>query len=354
MPSAIGYATNHSFTSLGPMKIDRRPPGEGDVQIEILYCGVCHSDIHQCANDWGNTIYPCMPGHEIVGRVTAVGASVTKFSVGDTVGVGCMVDSCGHCDSCRDDLEQYCQGPKGPTLTYNGPFKPDGTNTFGGYSSSIVVPEHFVLKIPANLDLKAVPPLLCAGVTTYSPLRHWKVKQGQRVGVVGLGGLGHMAVKLAAAMGAEVTVFSRTAEKAEDARRMGARSFVVSSDKPAMDALELKFDLVLSTIPDPYDLNPYVKVLKRDAALVVVGVLTPFSKATNNAEVAFHRRTVAGSLIGGIAETQEVLNFCGRHSIVADVELIPIQDINAAFKRVKKGEVRYRYVIDVAGSLKDE
>jgi uncharacterized zinc-type alcohol dehydrogenase-like protein len=352
MPPAVGYATNHSYSKLAPHKFERRDPGPSDVRIDVLYCGVCHSDIHQCANDWGNTIYPCLPGHEIVGRVSAVGSAVTKFNAGDAVGVGCMVDSCRRCQSCLKGLEQYCEGPKGMTLTYNGPAKPDGTNTFGGYSNSLVVAEDFVLRIPPNLDLKGVAPLLCAGITTYSPLRHWKVSPGQAVAVVGLGGLGHVAVKLAAALGADVTVISTSAEKKADALRFGAKSFVLSTDDAEMDKLELAFDFVLSTIPDAHDINPFVKLLKRDGTLTLVGALQPFAKPTDNSEVAFHRRCVAGSLIGGIAETQEVLDFCGAHGITADVEVIAMETINEAFKKVKNGTVRYRYVIDIANTLK--
>jgi len=351
MSTAIGYATNHSFTSLAQISFDRPEPQSLDVQISILFCGVCRSDLHQVRNDWQNTVYPCMPGHEIVGRVTAVGNEVRKHAVGDLVGVGCMVDSCGSCASCRGQLEQYCEGPIGATLTYNGPLKPDGTNTFGGYSSHIVVPESFVLKIPAGLDPVAVAPLLCAGVTTYSPLRHWRVGKGQRVGVVGLGGLGHMAVKLATAMGALVTVFSTSADKEADARRFGAQDFILSTDKKAMTAAELSLDLILSTVPDSHDINPYIQALKRDGTLVVVGTLAPFAKPTDNSKVAFHRRSVVGSLIGGVAETQEVLEFCAVHGIEAEVEVIAMSDINEAFKRMAHGEVRYRQVIDIAGTL---
>ena len=348
---AIGYGNNHSFTSLGPIEFERREPGPKDVAIEILYCGVCHSDLHQASNDWSNTVYPCIPGHEIVGRVTATGAEVTKFKVGETVAVGCMVDSCGVCENCKENLEQYCEGPVGFTLTYNGPAKPDGTNTFGGYSDKIVVTEHFILKVPENLDVKAVAPILCAGVTTYSPLKHWKVEAGQKVGIAGLGGLGHMAVKIAAAMGADVTVFSTSEEKESDARKFGAKDFVLSTDTDALAKLELKFDFILDTISDAHDINPYIKTLKRDGTLAVVGLLLPFAEATNNAEVAFHRRNVVGSLIGGIAETQEVLDFCGEHNIMPEIEIIAMEDINDAYKRMNNGEVRYRYVIDVANTL---
>lgn len=344
---AIGYAAKSKRGKLKPFDFERREPGSDDVEIRIMYCGVCHSDLHQVRNEWHNTIYPCLPGHEIVGRVVRVGSAVTKYEAGDLVGVGCMVDSCGACDSCRDGLEQYCEGPKGATLTYNGPMQPDGTNTFGGYSDSIVVKEHFVVRIPAGMDLKRVAPLLCAGVTTYSPMRHWGVDAGDDVAVVGLGGLGHMAVKLATAMGARVTVITRSKEKTRAARKLGAVATLISTDRKAMEQHELAFDFILNTIPDPFDVNPYVKLLKRDGTLVAVGALAPYSKSTDNSEVAFHRRNVTGSLIGGVAETQEVLDFCAKHGIAADVEVIPIQDINDAFDRMQEGEVRFRYVIDM-------
>ena len=350
MTKTIGYAAKHSFSSLKPLEFERRETGPNDVEIEILYCGVCHSDLHQVKNDWGNTVYPCMPGHEIVGRVSQVGAQVSKYAVGDTVGVGCMVDSCRECEACKENLEQYCEGPISWTATYNGPMKPDGSgaNTYGGYSTRIVVDENYVLRIPTNLDLKATPPLLCAGITTYSPLRHWKVSPGQKVGVAGLGGLGHMAVKLATAMGAQVTVFSTDPEKEADARKFGAVEFVLSTDKKAMTTRESTFDFILSTIPVAHDINPYISLLKRDSTLALVGALGPFAKPTDNQQVAFYRRNVAGSLIGGIAETQEVLDFCGQHNIVSEIELINIEDINGAFKKMDKGEVRYRSVIDIA------
>jgi len=293
-----------------------------------------------------------MPGHEIVGRVAAVGPAVSRLKIGDMVGVGCMVDSCHACAACRDNLEQYCEGPKGFTGTYNGPFKPDGTNTFGGYSNIIVVDERFVLTIPTNLHLPGVAPLLCAGVTTYSPLKHWKVTSGQRVAVVGLGGLGHMGVKLAAAMGASVTVLSTSPDKRDDAMRLGAVEFFDTADHKAMQRLELTFDFMLSTIPDAHDINPYIKLLKRDATLAVVGLLTPFANPTENGQVAFHRRCIAGSLIGGIKETQELLNFCGEHNIISDVEVIDIKDVNDAFKKLQKGQVRYRFVLDIGNTLR--
>lgn len=352
--TAAGYGNTNSFSSLKPLEIDRRPVGAEDVGIDILYCGVCHSDVHQAANDWANTVYPCVPGHEIVGRVSAVGTQVTKYTEGDLVAVGCMVDSCGSCASCRDGLEQYCEGPLGATLTYNGPVKPDGSNTFGGYSNYVVVKEDFVLKVPENLDTKAVAPILCAGVTTYSPLKYWNVGAGQKVGVIGLGGLGHMGVKLAKAMGAEVTVFSTSEEKEADAKRFGATDFVLWEDADAMAKLELKYDFLLDTIPYEHDINQFVKLLKRDGTISVVGLLLSFPAPTNNQEVAFHRRNVTGSLIGGIPETQEVLDFCGEHNITPEVEMIAMEDINDAHKRVKNGEVRYRYVIDIAKTLSPE
>lgn len=354
MIDSIGYAAKTRRSKLAPHRFERREPGPKDVQIEILYCGVCHSDLHQVRNEWKNTIYPCLPGHEIVGRVTRVGERVTSFAAGDLVGVGCMVDSCGQCESCKEGLEQYCEGPKGPTMTYNGPFKPDGTITFGGYSKNIVVKESFVVRIPPALDPKRAAPLLCAGVTTYSPMRHWRVGAGQEVAIVGLGGLGHMAVKLARAMGARVTVVTTSQDKVAGARELGAVDVVLSENAAALEQSELRFDFVLVTIPDPFDINPYVKLLARDGVLVCVGMLGAYTKGLNNEEVAFHRRTVAGSLIGGIAETQEVLDFCAAQGISADVELIPIQDINDAFDRMQQGEVRWRYVIDMATLAADE
>lgn len=351
---AIGYGNNHSFTSLGPIEFERREPSAKDVVVEILYCGVCHSDLHQASNDWTNTIYPCIPGHEIVGRVVTAGDEVSKFKAGEIVAIGTLVDSCRQCEACQQGLEQYCEGPIGATQTYNGPFIPDGSNTFGGYSDKIVVREHFVYKIPENLDIEKVAPLLCAGLTTYSPLKHWKVGTGQKVGIIGMGGLGHMAVKLAVALGAEVTVFSTTKEKEADAKKFGAKEFILSDDKDAMNALEKKYDFLLNTIPYPHDLNPFVKLLKRDATMVVVGLLVPFAEETNNMEVIFQRRQLAGSLVGGVPETQELLDFCGEHNILPEVEMISMEDINDAHKRMKDCEVRYRYVIDIANTMSME
>ncbi len=343
------------FSSLSRMDIDRSAPKSDEVLIDVLYCGVCHSDLHQVRNDWANTIYPCVPGHEIVGRVAETGSGVTKFSVGDIVGVGCMIDSCGQCHSCTGGDEQYCEGPVSWTATYNGYMKPDGSgyNTFGGYSTSIVVKDSFVLKIPDALDIKAAAPILCAGVTTYSPLRHWQVKEGSKVGVAGLGGLGHMAVQLAKAMGAEVTVLTTKEEKRADAERLGAHQVLISDDKKTMTANELTLDLILITIPDKFDVNPYISLLKRNGSLVTVGLLGPYKSPANNMEIAMHRRSMSGSLIGSLKETQEVLDFCAEHAIAPEVEIIPIQDINKAFDRLMDEEVRFRYVIDME-SLKNE
>ena len=353
MSQAIGYAAKSKRANLKPHAFERREPGAEDVEIDVLYCGVCHSDLHQVRNEWHNTNYPCLPGHEIVGRVSRVGAAVTRTRPGDLVGVGCMVDSCGSCAGCRSGLEQYCEGPKGPTMTYNGPMKPDGTNTFGGYSDRIVVREKFVLRVPEGLDPKVVTPLLCAGITTWSPLRHWKVGPGREVAVIGLGGLGHMAVQLAVALGARVTVFTHTPQKEEEGRRFGAHRTVVWKKDGDLEEHELAFDLVLNTMPDPYDPNPFVKMVARDGALVVCGMLAPFTKPIDNSEVAFHRRQIAGTLIGGISETQEVLDFCAGKGIAPEVEIIPIQEINDAFDKMQEGEVRFRYVIDMASLAKD-
>ena len=362
MSQAIGYATNHSFTSLKPLTFERDEPRANEVEIGILFCGVCHSDVHQVKNEWGNTVYPCMPGHEIVGRVTRAGAGVTRYSVGDLVGVGCMVDSCHECEPCRSGEENYCEGPNSWLATYNGPMLPaaqadtgtnsyDKDNTYGGYSDKIVVREDFVLKIPAGLRPEVAAPILCAGVTTYSPLRHWGVKAGDKVGIIGFGGLGDMAVKLARALGAEVTVFTHTKEKIADATKLGATA-VLESDKETLKGLKRSFDFLLDTIPQKLDIDPFVDLLKRDKTLAIVGALEPM-KPVNNQTRAMHRTSVAGSIIGGIRETQEVLDFCAEHGIGPDIQVIPIQEINEAHKKVIDGDVRFRYVIDMA-SLKQE
>jgi uncharacterized zinc-type alcohol dehydrogenase-like protein len=339
--------------TLRPLDVERNKPVNDEVLIEILYCGVCHSDIHQVANDWKNTIYPCVPGHEIVGKITEAGTAVTKYKVGDIVGVGCMIDSCKECKPCMDGEEQYCQGPVSCTMTYNGYFKPDDSefNTFGGYSTHIVCKESFVLRIPENLEISAVAPILCAGVTTYSPLKHWNIKAGDKVGIVGIGGLGHMAVMIARAMGATVTAITTQRDKRDAAMALGADEVLVSEDMDDMQAQEVSFDFILCTIPEAFDVNPYICLLNVRGSLVTVGLLGPYKDATDNMEVAKMGRCVGGSLIGGIAETQEVLDFCSRHNILPVVEMINIQDINEAFDKVKNEDVRFRYVIDMS-SLK--
>ena len=351
MPSskARSYAAQAADSPLAPFEIARRAPGATDVEIDILFCGVCHSDLHQARNEWHNTTYPCVPGHEIVGRVTRVGSGVTKFKVGDLTGVGCMVDSCRSCVNCKAGMEVYCLSF--PVLTYNGPDKALGGMTYGGYSTSIVVDEAFVLRIPDGLDPAAAAPLLCAGITTYSPLRHWKVGPGHRIGVVGLGGLGHMAVKLARAMGAHVVLFTTSPGKVQDGLRLGAHEVVVSTkpDEMAKHAGSLEF--VLDAVSAQHDINAYLTLLKLDGTLCLVGAPEhplPVS--------AFHlilpRRNFAGSAIGGIAETQEMLDFCAKHKIASDIEMIPIQKINDAYGRLLKQDVRYRFVIDMS-SLKN-
>ncbi|PZQ50513.1 MAG: hydroxyacid dehydrogenase [Rhodovulum sulfidophilum] len=327
------------------MTIERRAPGATDVAIEILYCGVCHSDLHTARGEWGGTLYPCVPGHEIVGRVTAVGAEVTNHAVGDLVGVGCIVDSCRTCAACQAGLEQYCEN--GMVGTYNGPDTHLGGHTFGGYSAAIVVDQGYVLKVPANLDLKAVAPLLCAGITTYSPLRHWKVGPGQRVGVVGLGGLGHMAVKFARAFGAEVVLFTTSAGKAEDAMRLGAHEIVLSRDPEAMAAEAGRFDFILDCVSAEHDINAYLACLKTDGTLVQVGAPEK-PLPVHVFSLIMGRRSFAGSLIGGIPETQEMLDFCGAHGITSDVEMIAMNEVNTAYDRMLRSDVKYRFVIDMA------
>lgn len=328
------------------MTFERRSPRPDDVAIEILYCGVCHSDIHQARNEWGIAVYPLMPGHEIIGRVTAVGDKVTAHKVGDLVGVGCMVDACRHCEACAKDLEQYCL--EGPTMTYATPDRVDGSNTMGGYSSSIVVSEHFVLRIPAGMDLPSAAPILCAGITTYSPLKHHGVGPGHKVGILGMGGLGHMGIKLAKALGAEVTLFTRSQAKADEARRQGADHVIVSTDAEQMCAAAGRFDFLLDTIPVQHDLNPYLETLKFDGVHILVGLIEPIDPALHAANLVLKRRVLAGSLIGGIAETQEVLDFCAEHDIRCDIELLDIRTINQAYERMIAGDVKYRFVIDMA------
>ena len=343
-----GYAATSSTAPLTPFTFERRDPLSDDVVVDILHCGVCHSDIHSARNEWHSSKYPLVPGHEIIGRVSAMGGNVSKFKVGDLVGVGCLVDSCKHCPSCEDGLEQYCD--KGIIATYNSEDTIGGTphkTTLGGYSNVITVDKHFVLRIPENLDPAAAAPLLCAGITTYSPLKHWKVGAGQKVGIIGLGGLGHMGVKFAHAMGAKVVMITTSPEKGEDARKLGADEVLLSTDSKAMAAVQNSFDFLLNTIPVGHNVDPYMALLKRDATMVVVGAVEPL-KQVNGALLIFRRRHIAGSLIGGLAETQEMLDFCGKHQITCDIEKITIQDINEAYERTVKGNVKYRFVIDMA------
>ena len=340
----LAYAAQSPTTPLAPFNFQRREVGNHDVQIEILYCGVCHSDLHTVRGEWAGTAYPCVPGHEIVGRVVKVGTHVTKFKAGDTAGVGCMVDSCRTCATCEEDLEQFCADT---TFTYNSADKHLGGVTFGGYSQSIVVDEAFVLHIPDNLDLAATAPLLCAGITTYSPLRHQNVSAGQKVGIVGLGGLGHMGVKLAKAMGAHVVVFTTSANKVDDALRLGADEVVNSRNADEMKKHLNSFHFILDTVSAQHDINAYFVLLKRDGNLTQVGLPTdPLS--VNVGTLIFGRRSFSGSLIGGIKETQEMLDFCGKHNITSDIELIPIDNINEAYDRLVKSDVKYRFVIDMA------
>ncbi len=352
MHKAKAYSAAAATAPLASDTINRRDPTERDVQIEILYCGVCHSDLHTARNEWESimpTVYPCVPGHEIVGKVTAVGSAVTKHALGDLVGVGCLVDSDHSCSACEADMEQFC--PNG-VFTYNAPDRHLGGVTYGGYSESIVVDEAFVLKVPAGLDLAGVAPLLCAGITTYSPLRHWGVTKGKKVGVVGLGGLGHMGVKFARAFGAHVVVFTRSKSKVEDALRLGAHEVVDSRDAKAMAAHMGSFDFILDTVSADHDINPYIQLLGMDGNLTLVGAPEKPLPVSSFA-LLFGRKSLSGSLIGGIAETQEMLDFCGEHGITADVEIIPIQDINKAYERMLESDVKYRFSIDMA-SLKGE
>lgn len=338
------YATTAPTASLAPFTIERREPGPRDVLIEILYCGVCHSDIHQARGEWGNSIYPMVPGHEIIGRVAQVGGEVERWKVGDTVGVGCFLDSCRTCPSCHEGEEQFCT--TGMTMTYNG-YERDGvTPTFGGYSKQITVDQDYVLRVPEKLPLDRAAPLLCAGITCYSPLRHYGLQAGQELGVVGLGGLGHMAVKLGAAMGAKVTVLSHSASKRDDAMRLGASDFVVTSEPGAFDALAGRFDFILDTASAAHDLNAYLRLVRRDGIMVLVGVPEP--TPLHALSVIWPRKRLAGSLIGGIRETQEMLDFCAEHGVAADVEVIAIDKVNEAYERMLQSDVRYRFVIDLA------
>lgn len=344
MLKIAAFGVQNQTSPVAPMSIERREPLEHDVLIDILYCGICHSDIHQARNEWGGgSLYPMVPGHEIIGRVSRTGSKVGKFKTGDLVGVGCFVDSCRQCASCREGVEQYCDN--GMVATYNGRDK-QGAPTFGGYSEQVTVDENYVLRVPENLDAKAAAPLLCAGITLYSPLRHWKVQAGQKVGIVGLGGLGHMGVKLAAAMGAHVVMITTSPNKAQDAKKLGAAEVLISKDAADMQKHAGSFDLIVDTVPVAHDLNPYISLLKRDRTLVIVGPLDPVD--VHGANLIMRRRAVAGSVIGGIAETQEMLDFCGKHNIVSDVEVISADYISTAYERMLRSDVKYRFVIDIA------
>jgi uncharacterized zinc-type alcohol dehydrogenase-like protein len=340
------YAAQTSESTLAPWEIHRRDTGLEDVRIEILYCGVCHSDLHTARNEWKNTNYPSVPGHEIVGRVTEVGNDVKNFKVGDFAAVGCMIDSCGHCHSCHDGEEQYCE--HGFTGTYNGPVF-GGENTYGGYSQSIVVKESFVLHIKHDeKDLASVAPLLCAGITTYSPLRHWRVGPGKKVGIVGLGGLGHMGVKIAHAMGAHVTLFTTSLAKVKDGKRLGADGVCISTDNSQMADHTNQLDFILNTVAASHNLDAYLQLLKRDGTMVLVGAPAEPHPSPGVFNLILKRRQLAGSLIGGIRETQEMLDFCAQKKIVSDIEIIPMEYINTAYERMLKSDVRYRFVIDMS------
>lgn len=345
MTQTKAYAAQTKDTDLAPWTFERREVGPHDVQFDILFCGVCHSDLHQIKDEWGGSIFPMVPGHEIVGRVVKVGDHVKKFKVGDLAGTGCLVDSCRVCDNCKDGLEQYCTN--GHSQTYNGYEQDHKTPTYGGYSNTIVVHEDFVLRISDKLDLASVAPLLCAGITTYSPLRHWNIGKGHKIAVVGLGGLGHMGVKFGVAFGAEVTVLSTSAKKEEDAKKLGAHHFVVTSDAEQLKAVAGTFDFILDTVSAEHDLNVYLGLLKTNGTHVCVGVPTKPSEIAAFSIIG-GRKSLAGSMIGGLPETQEMLDFCAEHNIVSDIELIDMKDIHAAYDRMLKGDVRYRFVIDMA------
>lgn len=345
MLKSVGYAATSNDKPLEHFSFERRELTELDVQIDILFCGVCHSDLHLARDEWGGTVYPIVPGHEIVGKVRAVGNKVTKFKVGDTVGVGCMVDSCRHCENCSDGFEQYCD--EGFTATYNSEEKHTGGVTYGGYSNNIVVDQDFVLQVDPKLDLAGVAPLLCAGITTYSPLRHWGVGKGHKVAVVGLGGLGHMGVKIAKAMGAEVTMITTSPSKVGDAKRLGADAVIISKNEADMKAARNQFDFILNTVAVPHNLDMYSNLLRRDGTMTLVGLPAEPHPSPAVGVLIGKRRSIAGSLIGGIAETQEMLDFCAEHKITADIEMIDIQDINEAYERMLKSDVKYRFVIDM-------
>jgi len=345
MIKAKGYAVHDAKSELGPWNFERREVGPHDVQFDILYCGVCHSDLHQVRNEWGNSIYPMVPGHELVGKVVKVGNHVKKYKAGDLVGVGCMVDSCRTCENCKDGLEQFCH--EGAVMTYNGYERDKKTPTYGGYSNTVVVNEDFVLKVSEKLNLAAVAPLLCAGITTYSPLRHWKVGKGHKLAVLGLGGLGHMAVKFGASFGAEVTVLSSSPSKKEDALKLGAHKFIVTSDEEQFKSVIGYFDFILDTVSAEHDYSTYISLLRTNGVHICVGA-PPTPSQIHSFSLIMGRKSLAGSLIGGIPETQEMLDYCAEHNIVSDIELIDIKDINKAYERMLKSDVKYRFVIDIS------
>ena len=344
------YGTESKEADLKEINIERREVLANDLEIDILFCGVCHSDLHTARNDWGGTKYPSVPGHEIVGKITKIGSEVTNFKVGDLAAVGCMVDSCRECENCKKDLEQYCKN--GMVGTYNGNDKNLGGHTFGGYSEKVVVDKNYVLRVPENLDLAAVAPLLCAGITTYSPLKHWNVNENSKVAVVGLGGLGHMAIKLAKGLGAHVSLFSRSPEKTQDALDLGADQVIISTNEDEMKAVQGKFDLIIDTVPYEHELNEYVNTLNIDGTIVLQGYIGELNKMISTVPIVLGRRSISGSLIGGIAETQEMLDFCGEKNIVSDIEMINMENINEAYERMLKSDVKYRFVIDM-NSLKN-
>lgn len=348
-----GYAAHKAGASLKPVQFDRAPLLAGEVAIAISHCGVCHSDLHQVNDDWDNTVWPCVPGHEIVGTVSAVGDGVNRFKAGERVGVGCMINSCQTCDACQRGDEQYCSGPKSCTLTYNGPKVPDGTNSYGGYSNAIIVREEFVLKIPDAISDAEAAPILCAGVTTYQPMKHFGLKPGMRAGVAGIGGLGHMALQIAKALGAEVVALSTKAEKEADARALGADQFIDMGDEAAVTGAKESLDFLISTIPYPHDLNPYITLMKPNSTVAIVGNLIEFPKIEMG-PVVMNRITIAGSLIGGVADTQEILDLAAEKGIRPHIELIAMADIDDAFKRMKKEQVRFRHVIDMSTLEADE
>lgn len=346
MTTVFAYAAPSASGELGPFSYEPRDLRNDDVEIKILYCGVCHTDLHKCRNHWGGSQYPLVPGHEIVGKVARVGTSVTKYKLGDVAAVGCLVDSCGNCRSCKDGLENYCENA--PTLTYDADDRKDGKRLYGGYSESITVRESFVLRVPSGLDVKSAAPLLCAGITMWSPLRNWKVNSKSKVAVAGLGGLGHMGIKLAKGLGAHVTLLSRSPGKATDGRRLGADEVLITTDEAAVAGASNQFDIILDTVPYDHDVNPYLSLLRRDGNLVLLGLIGNIQATPlNTGPMLSARRSVSGSGIGGIQETQELLDFCAAKKILPDVEMIAIQEINDAYERLIKGDVKYRFVIEI-------